>query len=103
MKRLNLGIFIIITKEFLKIENSTHKKVLLKEMMIFADQDILTDDKSCLKTLVGALENDKDLKLSDKKDYIGDHRNLRLVNYKQGNVVKDRKTLDKFLKNFYQV
>jgi len=90
----------IITKEFRKVEKKKH---LLKEIMIFADQAILDDDKTQLQTLMGALENDKDLNLQDKKDYIGDDRDIRLVNYKQGNIVKDRKTLDKFLKGFYNL
>ena len=51
---------------------------------------------------MNALENCKSIKLFDRKDYIGEDENLRLVNYKQGNIVKDRKTLDKFLKEFYQ-
>lgn len=50
--------------------------------MIFADQAILDDDKTQLQTLMGALENDKDLNLMEKKDYIGDDRDIRLVNYK---------------------
>lgn len=69
----------IITKEFRKVED---KKVLLKEIMVFADQAILTDDNTQLQYLLAALENDKSLKLTDKKDYIGDHRDIRLVNYK---------------------
>ena len=100
MRKNNLGIFMIITKEFRKVEKKKH---LLKEIMIFADQAILDDDKTQLQTLMGALENDKDLNLQDKKDYIGDDRDIRLVNYKQGNIVKDRKTLDKFLKGFYNL
>jgi len=79
MKKNNLGIFMIITKEFRKVED---KKVLLKEIMVFADQAILTDDNTQLQYLLAALENDKSLKLTDKKDYIGDDRDIRLVNYK---------------------
>ena len=79
MRKNNLGIFMIITKEFRKVEKKKH---LLKEIMIFADQSILDDDKTQLQTLMGALENDKDLNLQEKKDYIGDDRDIRLVNYK---------------------
>ena len=79
MNKNNLGIYMIITKEFRKIEN---KKVLFKEKMIFADQAILSDDKTQLQQLFTSLENDKDLKLLDKKDYVGDDRDIRLVNYK---------------------
>jgi hypothetical protein len=50
--------------------------------MVFADQAILTDDNNQLQSLLSALENDKTLRLSDKKDYIGDDRDIRLVNYK---------------------
>jgi hypothetical protein len=47
------------------------------------------------------MENDETLQLKDKLDYSVDDRDTHLVYYHQGNVVKDRKTLDKFLKGFY--
>ena len=88
----------IITKEFRKIDDASK---LFKEIMIFADQTILSDRQSDLQKLFTVLEKDKSLKLHDKKDYLTNDRDLRLVNYQQGNITKDRKTLDKFLKGFY--
>lgn len=44
MRHNNLGIFMIITKEFRNV--GSHKKELIKEVMVFADQNILTDDKT---------------------------------------------------------
>jgi hypothetical protein len=49
------------------------------------------------------METDKGMRLNSKKEYIVNDRDLRLVNYQQGNIVKDRKTLDKFLKGFYNL
>jgi len=43
MKKNNLGIFMIITKEFRKVDKKKH---LIKELMVFADQAILNDDKT---------------------------------------------------------
>ena len=45
MRKNNLGIFMIITKEFRKVDKKKH---LLKEIMVFADQGILCDDKTQL-------------------------------------------------------
>jgi hypothetical protein len=99
MKKHNLGIFMIITKEFKKVEG---KEKLFKEIMLFADQTIVKDDTTQLDKLMMTLEKDQTMKLHDKKDYFAQDRDLRLINYQQGNIAKDRKTLDKFLKNFYE-
>lgn len=44
MRKKNLGIYMIITKEIKKADDG--KKTLLKEKMIFADQRILSDDQT---------------------------------------------------------
>jgi len=58
MKKNNLGIYMVITKEFRTVNA---KKILEKEILFFADQKILCDTDSRLWSLIVALENDKDL------------------------------------------
>lgn len=58
MKANKLGAFMIITKEFVKIDG---KDSLLKEVFIFSDQTILSDSECKLSKLITALENDKSL------------------------------------------
>lgn len=80
MKANKLGAFMIITKEFVKNDG---KDCLLKEVFIFSDQSILSDDQSKLSSLIRALENDKSLQLYNKMEHIPDNRDLRMVSWSQ--------------------
>ena len=80
MKANKLGAFMIITKEFVKNDS---KDCLLKEVFIFSDQSILSDDQSKLSSLIRALENDKSLQLYNKMEHIPDNRDLRMVSWSQ--------------------
>lgn len=99
MDAMNLGIYMIITKEFRKDEND--KDVLYKEIMIYYDQFKLCNESSQVEKLITAMEANTAMALKDRKDYFIDDRNVRLIRWEQDNIKQDRKTLDKFLKDFY--
>ena len=89
----------MITKEFREIDG---KDELFKEVMVFSDGHKLDDSQSRVNELITALEADKAMELCDRKDYIHNDRDLKLIRWNQKNLTQDRKTLDKFLKVFYE-
>ena len=99
MDSCNLGIYMMITKEFRKDENN--KDVLFKEIMLFYDEMKLCKDCSQIEKLITALEDNKALQLSGRKNYVEGDRDIKLIRWSQDNIKQDRKTLDKFLKEFY--
>jgi hypothetical protein len=98
MKKNNLGVIMIITKEFRK--GDIGKKKLLNEIMVFVDQTIITDDNTQLQSLLIALENTRIFNLVTRKTILGRQRYLYcLLQIRQN--FKNWITLDKCLKGFY--
>lgn len=90
----------MITKEFRKDENN--EDVLFKEVMLYSDAMNLCNECSQVNKLIKALEENKEMRLSGRVDYIKGNRDEQLIRWSQDNIKQDRKTLDKFLKEFYE-
>ena len=93
-EKKNLALFIVITK----FEKGPQKE-LIKEMMLFSDNDYLDEAESQYRELKKALIEDKNKRLTEQKEYFTEERSrYRLTTWKQEGITRDRKTLDKFLK-----
>jgi len=84
MDAMNLGIYMMITKEFRKDEND--KDVLYKEVMVYYDQMKLCKDWSQVEKLITAMEANTAMALSDRKDYVLDDRDVKLIRWSQDNI-----------------
>lgn len=79
MDACKLGIYMMITKEFKKDENGND--ALFKEIMLFYDQHKLCLECSQVNKLIKAMEENKDMQLSGRKDYIHNDRDLMLIRW----------------------
>jgi hypothetical protein len=78
MDAKNLGIYMMITKEFRKEDG---KDVLYKEVMLYYDQMKLCASCSQVEKLIAAMEANPAMQLSDRKDYVVNDRDIKLIRW----------------------
>jgi hypothetical protein len=99
MKTLKLGLYMIMTSY-----SDVNSGQFRKEVLMFHDQDILSDEINKFHELKDMLSNDKVYQLKNMVDlsqYLDEEGDTQMVRWDVGNLKMSRKDMEKMLKVFY--
>ena len=72
-----------------------------KEVLLYSDEQILSEEISKYQELRDVLDTDKNYQLKNMKSHFSENESQNLLTWKVGNLKMTRKNLEKLIKEFY--